>query len=84
MTELTDDDLAMLDLERQWWKYPGAKESRIHELFGITAVRYYQRLNVLIDQPAALAHDPMLVKRLCRLRDQRQAQRSARRATFGT
>ncbi|RJL33125.1 DUF3263 domain-containing protein [Bailinhaonella thermotolerans] len=76
---LSERDLALLAFERQWWRYAGAKEQAIRESFGISATRYYQLLNILIDRPAALAHDPMLVKRLRRLRATRQRQRAARR-----
>jgi Protein of unknown function (DUF3263) len=72
-------DREILAFERQWWKYAGAKEQAIRELFGMSATRYYQVLNALIDTPAALGADPMLVKRLRRLRASRQRQRSARR-----
>ena len=76
---LTRRDREILAFERQWWKYAGAKEQAIRELFDMSATRYYQVLNALIDTPAALAADPMLVKRLRRLRASRQRQRSARR-----
>ena len=69
----------MLALERQWWKYAGAKEQAIRELFDLSATHYYQILNALIDTEDALAHDPMLVKRLRRLRTSRQRARTARR-----
>jgi hypothetical protein len=72
-------DREILAFERQWWKYAGAKEQAIKELFDMSATRYYQVLNQLIDTPEALAADPMLVKRLRRLRASRQRQRSARR-----
>ena len=72
-------DREILAFERQWWKYAGAKEQAIRELFDMSATRYYQVLNALIDTPAALQADPMLVKRLRRLRATRQRQRSARR-----
>jgi uncharacterized protein DUF3263 len=72
-------DREILAFERQWWKYAGAKEQAIRELFDMSATRYYQVLNGLIDTPEALAADPMLVKRLRRLRASRQRQRSARR-----
>jgi hypothetical protein len=72
-------DRDILAFERQWWKYAGAKEQAIRELFDMSATRYYQVLNNLIDTPEALAADPMLVKRLRRLRASRQRQRSARR-----
>jgi Protein of unknown function (DUF3263) len=69
----------MLTFERQWWRYAGAKEQAIREQFQTSATRYYQALNNLIDRPAALAADPMLVKRLRRLRSGRQRARAARR-----
>lgn len=76
---LDERDREVLAFERQWWKYAGAKEQAIRELFDMSATRYYQVLNALIDSPAALAHDPMLVKRLRRMRSTRQRARSARR-----
>ncbi|HLS14635.1 MAG TPA: DUF3263 domain-containing protein [Beutenbergiaceae bacterium] len=77
--ELSERDAQILDFERQWWKYAGAKETAIRELFDMSATRYYQVLNVLIDDPAALEAEPMLVKRLRRMRSARQRERSARR-----
>ncbi|MET1035284.1 DUF3263 domain-containing protein [Arthrobacter halodurans] len=76
---LGERERRMLELERQWWKYAGAKEQAIRELFDLSAANYYQLLNALIDTEAALAHDPMLVKRLRRLRSTRHRARSARR-----
>ncbi len=76
---LSERDCEILAFERQWWKYAGAKEQAIRDLFDMSATRYYQVLNGLIDRPEALAHDPMLVKRLRRLRATRQRARSARR-----
>jgi len=77
--ELSERDRKIIAFERQWWKYAGAKEQAISELFEMNATRYYQVLNALIDNPAALAADPMLIKRLHRLRATRQRARSARR-----
>jgi hypothetical protein len=77
--ELSDRDREIIAFERQWWKYAGAKEQAIRELFDMSATRYYQVLNALIDNPAALEADPMLIKRLNRLRETRQRARSARR-----
>ena len=76
---LSDRDRRILEFERQWWKYAGAKEQAIRELFDMSATRYYQVLNTLLDNPAALEADPMLVKRLRRMRASRQRARSARR-----
>lgn len=78
-TELTERERQILEFERQWWRYAGAKEQAIRELFDCSATRYYQLLNALIDTPAALQADPMLVKRLRRMRSARQRARSARR-----
>ena len=75
---LSPRDAAILAFERQWWRHAGAKEQAIREEFGLSAARYYQLLAALIDQPAALQHDPMLVKRLLRLREARMAARSSR------
>lgn len=77
--ELSQRDAEILEFERHWWKFAGAKEQAVREKFDMSSTRYYQVLNVLIDQPEALAHDPLLVRRLRRLRAQRQRQRSARR-----
>jgi hypothetical protein len=77
--ELSEREREILGFERQWWKYAGAKEQAIKDLFDMSATRYYQVLNALIDRPEALVHDPMLVKRLRRLRTSRQRTRSARR-----
>ena len=77
--DLSERDQQILAFERLWWKYAGAKEQAIREKFAMSATRYYQVLNALIDRPEALAFDPLLTKRLRRLRSARQRQRSARR-----
>ena len=79
---LSDRDQEILAFERQWWKYAGSKEQAIKELFDMSATRYYQVLNSLLDNPAALAADPMLIKRLRRMRAQRQRARTSRRLGF--
>lgn len=76
---LSERDRQIIEFERQWWKHAGSKEAAIKELFDMSSTRYYQVLNALIDTPEALAFDPMLVKRLRRLRASRQRARSARR-----
>ena len=75
---LSARDIAILAFERTWWKHAGAKELAIRDEFGLSAARYYQLLGALIDSPSALAHDPMLIKRLHRVRDARTAARSVR------
>ncbi|QCX28465.1 DUF3263 domain-containing protein [Nocardioides jishulii] len=79
---LSERDRDILEFERHWWKYAGAKEQAVREKFDMSSTRYYQVLNALIDSQAALEADPLLVRRLRRLRQQRQRQRSARRLGF--
>jgi hypothetical protein len=68
----------VLAFERHWWRHAGAKEEAIRRQFGVGPTAYYQLLSRLIDDPAALAHDPMLVKRLQRQRASRRRQRARR------
>ncbi len=75
---LDERDEAILAFERQWWKHAGAKEEAIRAEFSFSAARYYQLLGALIDSPLALAHDPMLVKRLQRMREARSQARVRR------
>ena len=75
---LTDRDREMLAFERQWWRHPGSKEQAIKERFGMSPTRYYQVLNALLDVPAALAFDPLVVGRLQRLRMSRRGARAGR------
>ncbi|GAA0815005.1 DUF3263 domain-containing protein [Spirilliplanes yamanashiensis] len=65
---LTERETEILAFEKQWWKHAGAKEQAIRDRFGLSATRYYQLLNALLDNPAALAADPVVVGRLRRLR----------------
>jgi hypothetical protein len=73
---LSARELDILAFERAWWRRGGRKEEAIREEFGISAARYYQVLGALIETPAALQEDPMLVKRLQRLRDARTVRRA--------
>ncbi|HEU5471718.1 MAG TPA: DUF3263 domain-containing protein [Actinophytocola sp.] len=76
---LTDRDRRILAFERQWWAHAGAKEKAIRDEFEVSPTRYYQLLNELLEKRAALEADPMLVKRLRRLRTGRQRARAAKR-----
>lgn len=77
-TGLSDRDREILEFERLRWKYAGAKETAVREKFDMSGVRYYQVVEWLIDQPAALAYDAQLVKRLQRLRLARRKARTTR------
>ncbi|MFB9691637.1 DUF3263 domain-containing protein [Amorphoplanes digitatis] len=68
---LTDREVEILAFESKWWKHAGAKEQAIRDAFGLSSTRYYQLLNALLDNPAALEHDPVLIGRLRRLRSTR-------------
>lgn len=76
-TALSQRERDILGFEHRWLRQTGAKEEAIRVQFGLSAARYYQVLNNLLDSPAALVHDPVLVNRLQRLQDVRAAQRSA-------
>ena len=75
---LSDLESRILEFEGSWWRYAGAKETAIKELFDVSAARYYQLLNDLIDRDDALLAAPMLVKRLRRLREARMSTRITR------
>ncbi len=74
---LSERQQAILDFERTWWKLDGSKEAAIRERFALSTTRYYQLLNELLDLPDAAEYDPLVVRRLQRLRTRR------RRARFG-
>ena len=74
--ELTEGERAMLDLERSWWTAPGPKDTEINEQLGLSTTRYYELLNALIDRPEAEDHDPLVVRRLRRMRDRRRRSRA--------
>lgn len=72
---LTERERAILAFEQQWWRHAGAKEQAVRDTFGLSSTRYYQLLNGLLDNPAALAADPVLISRLRRLRSSRARNR---------
>ncbi|MFC7929044.1 DUF3263 domain-containing protein [Streptomyces cinereoruber] len=72
---LTEQEQALLAVERRSWPGPGAKERAVREQLGLSPTRYYQLLNALLDDPRALAHDPVTVNRLRRIREERQRRR---------
>ena len=76
--DLSPREREMLAFERQWWRAAGAKETAIRDRFGLNPTRYYQVLNALVDRPAALVADPLLVRRLRRVRAARQRTRPSR------
>jgi hypothetical protein len=80
---LTDRDRAILDFERSWWSEPGKKELAIRERFDLSTTRYYEILNELLDAPEALEYEPLVVRRLRRVRDRRRRARYEGRSASG-
>lgn len=76
MSELTEREREILVFERQWFQHAGAKEQMVRDQFDVTMTRFYQELNTVLDKPAAMAFDPLTVKRLLRLRAARKRSRS--------
>jgi hypothetical protein len=72
---LTSRDRAILDFEREWWSLPGPKDQAIRRTLDLSPARYYQVLSELLDSVDALAYDPLVVRRLRRLRDRRRRAR---------
>ena len=73
--ELTERDKAIIDFERSWWNETGPKEALIRDRFELSAARYYQILNELLESTVAYEYDPLVVRRLRRLRDRRRRAR---------
>ncbi|HEX6581674.1 MAG TPA: DUF3263 domain-containing protein [Actinomycetota bacterium] len=67
----------VLDFEREAWKLTVPKQRAIRERFGFSPSRYHQLLHRIIDRPEAVAYDPMLVRRLRRVRAVRRRFRTA-------
>ena len=80
MNPLSDLDAAILDFEETAPRSIGRKEEAIRAQLDISPVRYHQRLNLLLDAPAAAQSHPLLVARLRRVREERE---NTRRATRG-
>ena len=75
LTELTEREQALLDFEGSWWTLDDAKDTLIRAKFACSLDEYYQELNRLLEVPAALTYDPLVVRRLVRLRDRRRRAR---------
>ena len=75
-SELDETEQRLLAFERSWADRVGNREAAIRAEFGVSSARYYQMLFALIDSPIAVRHDPLLVRRLQRLRDARRRARA--------
>ena len=81
MADLTDREQEILAFEREWWRWATAKDRAARDRFGLSAADYYRMLSELIDRDEALEHDPLLVRRMRRLRATRRRERAARRTS---
>ncbi|MFW0182199.1 DUF3263 domain-containing protein [Rothia sp. CCM 9417] len=61
---LTEQERAILDMEKKRFKYQGSKEQAISKDLGLSPIAYYQQLNALIDNPRAIAAEPALTRKL--------------------
>jgi hypothetical protein len=66
--QLGDRDRAVLDLEREWWLCHHSKEDAVRERLNLAPSSYYRLLHAVIENPAAMAYDPLVVRRLRRAR----------------
>ena len=81
MAELSDLEREILAFERDWWRLSTAKDQAARDRFGLDRGDYYRTLSQLIDSDEALELDPLLVRRLRRLRATRRRARAARRTS---
>ena len=72
---LTQRDRDILDFERSWWTSTSPKDVQIRERFELSATRYHQILNKMLDTEEAMAYDQLVVRRLHRQRDRRRRAR---------
>jgi hypothetical protein len=72
---LTDRERAILDFERSWWIDGANKTAAIRERLRLSPTRYYELLGLLVASPEAASYDPLLVRRLRRLRARRRRAR---------
>jgi hypothetical protein len=81
---LSPRERAILDFERTWWSLPGPKEQAIRAELELSPTRYYQLLADLIESGEAMDYDPLVVRRLRRLRDRRRRARWEGRPAGGS
>lgn len=72
---ITERQQAMLEFERTFWTFDDPKETLVRARFQCSIDEYHAELNDLLEQPEALAHDPLVVRRLQRQRVRRRRER---------
>lgn len=76
---LSDLHREILEFERDWVAYAGAKDEEVRARFALSPTDYHRLLSRIIDLPEAEAHAPRIVRRLRRRRTSRQEERAVRR-----
>ncbi|MGY9072061.1 MAG: DUF3263 domain-containing protein [Acidimicrobiales bacterium] len=80
---LTELERALLAFETSWWSGSTPKDEAVRTEFQMTAEEYGIMIDQLIDREAAMEFDPLVVRRLRRLRDRRRREHGARRSADG-
>ena len=62
--ELSGEDRAILEFERENWGTKANKESAVRERFSLSLARYYQRVYTICRTPEALVYDAVLVRNI--------------------
>ena len=65
---LSERHAAMIDFERSWWNNSRPRDQVIRARFQCSPEEYHAELTAVLDDPAAMDHDPLVVRRLKRLR----------------
>lgn len=74
---MTEDERTAIRLAATPYRYPGARDTDVHDLLGLTPTIFWRRVHALLERPDVLAAYPLEVRRLQRLRDRRRQARSA-------
>jgi hypothetical protein len=69
---LTERDRAMIEFEATWFTIDQDRHDAIRARFACSVEDYNLELNRVIDHPAALEIDPLVVRRLRRHRERRR------------
>lgn len=73
-TPLSERDLAIIEFEAGWFLLDEDRHDAIRARFGCSVEDYNLELNRVIDHPASMCADPLVVRRLRRTRERRRRQ----------
>lgn len=74
-SELSDEDQAYLECEREHWGPGGVKQEIVERRFAVSIPVYYQRLYRICHSAQARRYDPVLVRRILEVADEVSTQR---------